>query len=198
MLTDGDHGTLVFDLDGTLVRLAVDWDEAAEAAAAVLESRGVSPSGDLWTMLETADRTGHRGAVEAVLADRERDGARNSERLPAADTVPGGAGVNTNTNTNTDTDTDTDVDINVGVCSLNCEAACRVALEVHDIGGVGAVVGRDTVETEKPDPEPLLETIRRLGGDPAETLFVGDSERDEVTAERAGTDYVYVSEWLRA
>ena len=186
MLTDGDHGTLVFDLDGTLVRLAVDWDEAAEAVAAALESRGVSSSGDLWTMLETADRTGHREAVEAVLADRERDGARDSERLPAVDTVPGGA------------DANTDTDVDVGVCSLNCEAACRVALEVHDIGGVDAVVGRDTVETEKPDPEPLLETVRRLGGDPAETLFVGDSERDEVTAERAGTDYVYVSEWLRA
>ena len=181
-----DHGTLVFDLDGTLVRLAVDWDEAAEAVAAALESRGVSPSGDLWTMLETADRTGHRKAVEAVLADRERDGARDSERLPAADTVPGGA------------DADAGADVDVGVCSLNCEAACRVALEVHDIGGVDAVVGRDTVETEKPDPEPLLETVRRLGGDPAETLFVGDSERDEVTAERAGADYVYVSEWLRA
>ena len=189
-----DHETLVFDLDGTLVRLAVDWDEAAEAVAAALESRGVSPSGDLWTMLETADRTGHREAVETVLADRERDGARNSERLPAADTVPGGAGVNTDTNTGIDAGVDADV----GVCSLNCEAACRVALEVHDIGGVDAVVGRDTVETEKPDPEPLLETVRRLGGDPAETLFVGDSERDEVTAERAGIDYVYVSEWLRA
>ena len=183
-----DHETLVFDLDGTLVRLAVDWDEAAEAVAAALESRGVSPSGDLWTMLETADRTGHRKAVEAVLADRERDGARDSERLPAADTVPGGA----------DADADANVNVDVGVCSLNCEAACRVALEVHDIGGVDAVVGRDTVETEKPDPEPLLETVRRLGGDPAETLFVGDSERDEVTAERAGADYVYVSEWLRA
>ena len=193
-MIDGDHGTLVFDLDGTLVRLAVDWDEAAEAAAAALESRGVSPSGDLWMMLETADRTGHREAVEAVLADRERDGARDSERLPAADTVPGGADADADTNTGIEVDANVDV----GVCSLNCEAACRVALGVHDIGGVDAVVGRDTVETEKPDPEPLLETVRRLGGDPAETLFVGDSERDEVTAERAGTDYVYVSEWLRA
>ncbi|PSP78259.1 phosphoglycolate phosphatase [Halobacteriales archaeon QS_4_69_225] len=191
-MIDGDHGTLVFDLDGTLVRLAVDWDEAAEAVAAALESRGVSPSGDLWTMLETADRTGHREAVEAVLADRERDGARDSEWLPAADTVPGGADADTNTGI------EVDANVDVGVCSLNCEAACRVALEVHDIGGVDAVVGRDTVETEKPDPEPLLETVRRLDGDPAETLFVGDSERDEVTAERAGTDYVYVSEWLRA
>ena len=191
-MIDGDHGTLVFDLDGTLVRLAVDWDEAAEAVAAALESRGVSPSGDLWTMLETADRTGHREAVEAVLADRERDGARDSERLPAADTVPGGADADTNTGI------EVDANVDVGVCPLNCEAACRVALEVHDIDGVDAVVGRDTVETEKPDPEPLLETVRRLDGDPAETLFVGDSERDEVTAERAGTDYVYVSEWLRA
>ena len=196
MVAADDDETLVFDLDGTLVRLAVDWDEAAEAAAAALESRGMSPSGDLWTMLETADRTGHRGAVEAVLADRERDGARDSERLPAADTVPGGADADADTDTNTGVELDTSVD--VGVCSLNCEAACRVALEVHDIGGVDAVVGRDTVETEKPDPEPLLETVRRLDGEPSGTLFVGDSERDEVTAERAGIDYVYVSEWLRA
>ncbi len=176
MVAVDEYETLVFDLDGTLVRLAVDWEEVAGAVAAALADRGVSPSGDLWTMLETADRTGHREAVEAVIADFERDGARDSERLPAAGIVPGG----------------------VGVCSLNCEAACRVALDVHDVGGVEAVVGRDTVDTEKPDPEPLLEAIRRLDGDPGETLFVGDSERDEVTADRAGADFVYVSEWLRA
>ena len=176
-MADLEHETLVFDLDGTLVRLAVDWEAVAGAVAGALEERGVPPSGDLWSMLETADATGHREAVEAVIGEFERDGARNSERLPAADTVPAGR---------------------VGVCSLNCEEACHIALETHAIDGVGAVVGRDTVTTEKPDPEPLLETVERLGGEPSGTLFVGDSERDERTAERAGIDYVYVSEWLRA
>ena len=176
-MTAVDHDTLVFDLDGTLVRLAVDWERVADAVAGTLEERGVSPPENLWSMLEAADATGHREAVEAAIGEFERDGARSSERLPAADTVPSGR---------------------VGICSLNCEAACHIALETHGIDGIGAVVGRDTVRTEKPDPGPLLETVRRLDGEPSETLFVGDSERDERTAERAGTEYAYVSEWLRA
>lgn len=172
-----DFETLVFDLDGTLVRLVVDWGTVATAVASTLRSRGVSPPDDLWGMLEAADESGHRKAVEGVIAEYERVGARNSERLQAADTVP---------------------TVPTGVCSLNCEDACHIALAVHDIEGVDAVVGRDTVATEKPDPEPLLETIRRLDADPTQTLFVGDTERDRVTAERAGTDYADVSEWLRA
>jgi phosphoglycolate phosphatase len=172
-----NYETVVFDLDGTLVRLAVDWAAVADDVAATLRERGVDPPASLWAMLEAADETGHRGAVEAVIADHERAGARESERLAAADTVPEGR---------------------VGVCSLNCEAACRIALETHDIDEVGPVVGRDTVATEKPEPEPLLETVRRLDGSPAETVFVGDSDRDEQTARRAGTDYYDVSAWLRA
>lgn len=169
--------TVVFDLDGTLVHLVVDWDAVAADVLETLRERGVSPPGDLWGMLETADETGYRDAVERVISGFERTGARDSERLPAADTIP---------------------EAPTGVCSLNCEDACRIALDVHDVEGVDAVVGRDTVATEKPDPQPLLETVRRLDGEAGKTLFVGDSERDRVTAERAGTGYVDVSEWLRA
>jgi len=97
--------------------------------------------------------------------------------LPAADTIPARP---------------------TAVCSLNCEDACRLALKEHDIDGITAVIGRDTVATEKPDPEPLLEAIRRLGVDPETSLFVGDSPQDEQAAERAGVDYVDVSAWLRA
>jgi len=177
MTVDVEYGTVVFDLDGTLVRLAVDWDRVADAAAETLAARGVEPPADLWRMLEAADRAGVRPAVESTIAAFERDGARAADRLPAADTVPAAP---------------------TGVCSLNCEAACRIALETHAIDGVGTVVGRDTVATEKPDPEPLLETVRRLDGDPADTVFVGDSERDERTAARAGVDYLDVPAWLRA
>ncbi len=176
-MADLEYGTVVFDLDGTLVRLDVDWVEVATAVADALDDRGVDPPEELWSMLEAADRSGHRDAVEAVIAGFEREGARRSERLPAADTVPDGP---------------------VGVCSLNCEDACHIALGEHAIDGIGAVVGRDTVATEKPHPEPLLETVRRLDGEPTGTLFVGDSDRDERAAERAGTDYLDVADWLRA
>jgi phosphoglycolate phosphatase len=171
------YGTVVFDLDGTLVRLDVDWDIVAEEVAATLRERGVEPPESLWGMLETADERGHRTAVEEVIADHERDGAATSTRLPAADTVPEGS---------------------VGVCSLNCEAACRIALSTHGLDRIETVVGRDSVSTKKPDPEPLLEAIDRLDGEPAETVFVGDTDRDATTAERAGVDYLDVSAWLRA
>lgn len=174
---DGNYRTFVFDLDGTLVRLVVDWEAVATEVASVLETRGIDPPESLWEMLETADERDCRPAVEKVICGHERDGAADSPRLPAADTVPEGS---------------------VGVCSLNCEAACRRALAEHGIGSIDAVVGRDTVRTEKPDPEPLLETIRRLDGDPETTLFIGDTERDATTADRAGVDYADVSAWLRA
>ncbi len=171
------YETVVFDLDGTLVRLEVDWDTVTDEVGAVLRAHGIVPPDTLWEMLGTADERGHRPAVEAVIAAHERDGAASSTRLPAADTVPDGP---------------------VGVCSLNCEDACRIALSTHGIDGIGAVVGRDTVPTEKPDPQPLLEAIDRLDGDPGGTVFVGDTDRDARTAENAGVDYLDVSSWLRA
>lgn len=171
------YETIVFDLDGTLVRLNVDWDAVAEAVAVTLQERGVEPPDSLWEMLETADERGHRAAVEEVISDYERDGAAASTRLPAADTVPEGS---------------------VGVCSLNCEAACRIALSTHGLDRIETVVGRDSVSTEKPDPEPLLEAIDQLDGEPSEAVFVGDTDRDATTADRAGVDYSDVSAWLRA
>ena len=56
------------------------------------------------------------------------------------------------------------------------------------------VIGRDTVETFKPDPESLLAAVDRLGVRPERTLFVGDSERDAETADRAGTRFAYVGD----
>lgn len=174
-----DYEVLVFDLDGTLVRLEVDWDAVADDVAETLREFDVDPPESLWGMLETADDNGFRSEIEDVISAYERDGAAVSTRLPAANTVPA-------------------TTTGVGVCSLNSESACRIALSEHGLDRIDVVVGRDTVPAEKPDPLPLLETIDRLGGDPTETLFIGDTDRDATTAGRAGVDYVDVSRWLRA
>jgi phosphoglycolate phosphatase len=165
------HEAVVYDLDGTLVDLPVDWDDARRDAAAVLRARGVDVEGlSLWEVLETAVERGYRRPVSDAIAEYERDAARRATRLRVADELPR--------------------DGPAGVCSLNAEAACRIALELHGIDPhLGAVVGRDTVETHKPDPEPLLHAIERLGANPGQSLFVGDSDRDQVTARRAGVDY---------
>lgn len=168
-----EYETVVYDLDGTLVHLAVDWDAVAHEAGEILDSLGTTPGADLWSMLDQAADIGEHDAVESVIADHECQGAVGSTPGPAIDELP--------------------LDVPVGVCSLNCERACRIALAQHEIEQwIGCVVGRDSLEVSKPDPEPLLTVIRTLGGTPERTLFVGDSERDELTAQRAGTDYRYI------
>ena len=171
-----DAEAVVYDLDGTLVRLTVDWDAVAADVAEILDGCGVDTDGmGLWRMLERSEELGHRDVVEEAIAAHEREGARRSERLAFADEMV--------------------TDRPVGICSLNCEDACRIALDSHDLGEhVACVVGRDTVETFKPDPESLLAAVERLGVRPERTLFVGDSERDAETADRAGTRFAYVGD----
>ncbi|MFB6210664.1 MAG: HAD family hydrolase [Halobacteriales archaeon] len=174
---DCEFEAIIYDLDGTLVRLTVDWDTVRDEVAVFFEQRGHSVEGKtLWTFLDYADETGYRDVVEEIIGEHERPGARRSDRLATADELDERTGP-------------------VGVCSLNCEAACRIALEVHELlGYVDTIVGRDSVATRKPDPEPLLTVAQRLAVDPEAILFVGDSERDEIAAERAGMAFRYVGD----
>ncbi|WP_254768710.1 HAD family hydrolase [Salinilacihabitans rarus] len=170
-----EYDAVVYDLDGTLVDLDVDWAATARDVREVYRAAGVEPPGDgLWDLLAAAPEAGLGEEVEATIAAREREGARTSPRLPRADELLA-------------------LSVPAGVCSLNCEAACRIALDRHDLlSTVDVVVGRDTVTTRKPHPEPLIEAVTRLGARPERALFVGDSARDEETAQRAGTDFEYV------
>ncbi len=53
------------------------------------------------------------------------------------------------------------------------------------------VLGGDSLAQRKPDPEPLLHVIAQMGGGPA--VFVGDSEVDAETADRAGIPFALFS-----
>lgn len=82
----------------------------------------------------------------------------------------------------------------VGICTNKPEAlaeALMVSLGVRD--AFGALIGADTLPVRKPDPEPLFETARRLGGDPDKTILIGDSVTDRETARRAGVPSVLVT-----
>ncbi|GAB3027183.1 HAD family hydrolase [Natronobiforma cellulositropha] len=174
-MRDASYDAVVYDLDGTLVHLDVDWGAVASDVLGVYESAAVDvPSRDLWDLLLAAPEYGLADPVEAAIAAHERDGARTATRLATADDVATQS-------------------VPVGVCSLNCEAACRIALESHGLlTAVETVVGRDTVETQKPDPEPLLAAVDGLEATPERALFVGDTRRDKLTADRAGTAFAYV------
>ncbi|MFC7185453.1 HAD family hydrolase [Halorubrum yunnanense] len=178
---------IVYDLDGTLVELAVDWGAVAESVLDVYAGHAVKPPTDeLWGLLEAADGYGIGDPVEEAIAVHERSGARDSTLLPLGERLveggDGGAGTPP-----------------TGVCSLNCEEACRVAVDTHGLGDAldpDAIVGRDTAETHKPDPESLLAAVDALGAAPEDALFVGDSRRDAVTAERADVAFAWASDLI--
>src|SRR5690606_15743820 len=82
----------------------------------------------------------------------------------------------------------------LGICTNKPEDASRILLEALDIAHYfEALVAGDTLAVRKPDPEPLLETIRRLGGNPARAVMVGDSINDIETARAAGVPVIGVT-----
>ena len=58
------------------------------------------------------------------------------------------------------------------------------------------VVGGDETERHKPDPEPLLLALERLGAGPEDAAYVGDSPFDMQAARAAGIDAIGVT-WGR-
>jgi pyrophosphatase PpaX len=53
-----------------------------------------------------------------------------------------------------------------------------------------AVVGADSCARAKPDPEPVLLALERLGRAPGEAIFLGDATHDLVAGRRAGVTAV--------
>lgn len=82
----------------------------------------------------------------------------------------------------------------VGICTNKPEQlAVQLLKELDVLDAFGALIGADTLAVRKPNPEPLFETARRLGGDPRQCLLVGDSDTDRNTAKAAGVPSVLVT-----
>jgi phosphoglycolate phosphatase len=81
----------------------------------------------------------------------------------------------------------------LAVCTNKMERSSRLLLGKLGVADRFAFVcGQDTFGLAKPDPRPLLETIRRAGGDPARAAMVGDSRIDVETARAARTPVIVV------
>ena len=64
----------------------------------------------------------------------------------------------------------------------------KIILDHFDIAHYfDAIVGGDTTPARKPDPRPVLEAIRLLGGPASEAVMIGDSENDINAGRGAGT-----------
>lgn len=82
----------------------------------------------------------------------------------------------------------------VAICTNKPEYLARLLMtRMGAIDLFDALIGAGTLSTRKPDPEPLLETVRRAGGNTDRCLLVGDTETDRETSRRAGVPSVLVT-----
>lgn len=185
--------SVIFDLDGTLADTSGDLLAAANTCFREMGHGDVLGPRDAGVALRGGKmmlRTGleRMGAMEEAMVERWYP--RLLEAYGAAlDThtilYPGAMEA---------VDTLRRRDFGVGICTNKPEGlaeALMVSLRARD--AFGALVGADTLPVRKPDPAPLIETIRRLGRDPARSCLVGDSVTDRETARAARLPSILVT-----
>lgn len=185
---------VVFDLDGTLVDTAPDLMAATNHVLSLLKRRPI-------TMVEVRSFVGRgarilieRGVAatgdaidEASLTYYHAEFLRHYEGHTAdrSEIFPGVVALLTRL---------ADSGIKAGVCTNKPEGLSRQLLDALDLSRlVGAIIGPDTIGIGKPDAAPYLETVKRLGVPAKNSILVGDSETDILTARAAKVPVIAVT-----
>lgn len=82
----------------------------------------------------------------------------------------------------------------LALISNKAAAASKIILAHFKIAGLfSSVIGGDSGLPLKPEPDTVLETMRRTQASPADTWIIGDNHTDLAAARNAGVKSVYVS-----
>jgi len=79
----------------------------------------------------------------------------------------------------------------LGVCTNKMETlAVKLLAELDMLKYFAAIIGLDTINIAKPDPAPYRETVKRIGGNIHNSIMVGDSKTDILTAKAANVPVI--------
>lgn len=187
--------TVVFDLDGTLADTSGDLIAAANACLVkVGEGALLDPARDAGTALRggramlrlgmtrlgrTEDDLRIDSMYSDLLAHYGRDIDRHTVLYDGAMAAVAAL---------------KEAGYRVAICTNKPEALARELLTRLGVLDVfDAMLGADSLDVRKPDPEHLRETVRRAGGDPAMCVLVGDSDTDRNTSRAAGVPSILVT-----
>lgn len=180
-------GSVIFDLDGTLVDTADDLitamndiaDQFEVAQLGYVEARSYAGRGGRALMQLAASKVGREFSDDQVLAAyqpfieayRHRITDRSAYFPGAEDAV----------------ETFLSLGWKVGICTNKPEG---LALQLMTaLGGVeryGAILGADTLPVRKPHPDHVWQTIDRIGGNRGAAVMIGDTTNDREAAANAG------------
>ena len=173
---------VIFDLDGTLGVLPVDWYGLKKTLEDdVRTTTGSAASFSYWSGIQLLkQKLGTEGLNKAYAIIQQYEGKGAAEFVPnesAIDylkTVAARGGV-------------------VAICTNNMTSTVTVVLERLGLRShVSCVVGMDSVSRPKPDPEGLALILKTLKITGEEALFIGDAESDRDSARAAAIRFVAV------
>ncbi len=182
--------TIVFDLDGTLVDSSPDLTAALNAALADAGRPAVDPAtvrhlvghGARALIERGLGLSGGGGEAEiaralpvflAYYAAHIADGSRPYPGAAAALDALAARGCR------------------LAICTNKPVALSRDLIAALGWSGrFAANLGGDSLDVRKPDPAHLLATIAAAGGDPAKTVYVGDTAVDVAAARAAGVPVI--------
>jgi phosphoglycolate phosphatase len=184
-IKQSDIHTIIFDFDGTLAKLNIDFQKMREAITALILSHGIASdqllSHFVLEMIDDAyEILNQRSSLEAgafldtanaIIEKIETDAAGNGELFEYTKEL---------------LSTLHAAEISCGIITRNCAKAVKIVFP-DILRWCPVVVCRDDVNKVKPHPEHISLALTRLGSSPHSTLMIGDHPIDITTGRNAGT-----------
>lgn len=177
--------TIIFDFDGTLAKLNIDFKQMREAILKLISSYGISRNYlqtdfvlEIINISKTILSNSSPQKTKAfmykatkIIETMEIEAATNGELFPQTKELFTRLKLS---------------EISTGVITRNCEKAIKTVFP-DILSYCDAVVCRDTVKKVKPHPEHLNKALQLLNSTAYTTLMVGDHPLDIQTGRNAGT-----------
>ncbi|HEX7126305.1 MAG TPA: HAD family hydrolase [Thermodesulfobacteriota bacterium] len=177
---------VVFDFDGTLAHLTIDFGRMRRDVLALLPAHGLEPADfERLYVLELIEAAGRRLGATGADAEAFRAAARAAierveiEAAAAGGLLPGAAAA---------LETLDRRGFRLGIVTRNCAAAVSAVLGGPAGGRLPhrVLLTRDDVPRVKPDPAHLEAALAALGVPASEAVMVGDHPMDVEAGRRAG------------
>lgn len=178
-----DVDTVIFDFDGTLARLNINFTEMRNSVMKLIASYGAPAedfahlfalemidAGRQWISLHGTDGNDFFEKAGRLIRDIELAGAGKGELVPGVREMLSSLKAR---------------GIKTAVVTRNCRDAL-VALFPDIDSRVGAVVTRESTPKVKPEPEHLLIALGKISAEPRRAAMVGDHPMDIEVGKKLG------------